>query len=143
MKTALQAIAGAFIGQRVPRKDLGTLKQTLSAGILMFVCMTVYTLLVGKFLSVITELDLPTAMPAGLGETLHWALFEDTPVVQLFPKLVVPTVVAAYDSFREPELLRQAVSLIPGGMFDMYHGTPYIARSHPDEVVNMFLKHFA
>lgn len=73
MKTALQAIAGAFIGQRVTRKDLGELKQTLRAGILMFICMTVYTLLVGKLLSAVTELDLPTAlvsaMPAGLSDT--------------------------------------------------------------------------
>lgn len=72
-KTALQAIAGAFIGQRVTRNDLSELKQTLGAGVLMFFCMMVYTLLVGKLLSEVTELDLATslvaAMPAGLSDT--------------------------------------------------------------------------
>lgn len=73
MKTALQAIAGAFIGQRVTRRDLGELKQTLGAGALMFCCMTVYAILVGHMLSAVTELDLATAlvaaMPAGLSDT--------------------------------------------------------------------------
>jgi len=73
MKTALQAIAGAFIGQRVTRKDLGELRQTLGAGVLMFVCMVVYTLLVGMLLGAVTSLDTATAlvaaMPAGLSDT--------------------------------------------------------------------------
>lgn len=73
MKTVLQAIAGAFIGQRVSRNDLKELKQTLGAGILMFLFMGVYTVLVGMMLSHVTQLDLATAlvasMPAGLSDT--------------------------------------------------------------------------
>lgn len=73
MKTALQAIAGAFIGQRVTRRDLGELRQTIGAGLLMFFCMAIYTLLIGKVLSLVTDLDLATAlvaaMPAGLSDT--------------------------------------------------------------------------
>lgn len=73
LKVGLQAVAGAFIGQRVTRRDLGELRHTLGAGLLMFLCMTLYTLVVGKFLSVVTQLDLATAlvaaMPAGLSDT--------------------------------------------------------------------------
>lgn len=79
-----------------------------------------------------------------LGETLHWALFEDTPVIQLFPRLSVYTVVVAYGSFRDPELLGEVAALIPKGNFDLYpQGTPYIARSHPEQVVEMFQKYFS
>lgn len=77
------------------------------------------------------------------GETLHWALFEDTPVTRLFPSLTVPTVVVAYGAFGDPALLEQAAALIPGGRFDAYPGgTPYISRSHPQAVAEMFLRHF-
>ena len=73
MKTVLQAIAGAFIGQRVTRSDLKELRQTLGAGILMFLFMGCYTILVGNLLTRVTELDLATAlvasMPAGLSDT--------------------------------------------------------------------------
>lgn len=73
LKTVLQAIAGAFIGQRVSRGDLYELKRTLGAGLLMFFCMGIYTLCIGKLLSAVTELDLATslvaAMPAGLSDT--------------------------------------------------------------------------
>lgn len=78
-----------------------------------------------------------------LGETLHWALFEDTPVAELFPHIKVPTVVVAYGSFREPELLGEVSKLIPGSRFDLYpKGTPYIARSNPQAVVDMILNYF-
>lgn len=80
---------------------------------------------------------------ADLGETLHWALFEDTPVSQLLPRLRVPTVVAAYSTFRGAEKLRELTSLIPDGKYDIYPGgTPYIARSHPHQVADMLTKHF-
>lgn len=77
------------------------------------------------------------------GETLHWALFEDTPVAQLFPHIRVPTVVAAYGTFGDPGQLEVLTALIPGGQFDLYlDGTPYIARSKPEQVASMFLKYF-
>lgn len=72
MKTALQAIAGAFIGQRVTRNDLAELRRTLAAGILMFFTMVLYAVFVGFMLSKVTQLDLATAMvsamPAGLSD---------------------------------------------------------------------------
>lgn len=78
------------------------------------------------------------------GETLHWALFEDTPVVQLFPRVQVPTVVVAYDAFGDPEKLKEVSKLLPNGRFDCYPGgTPYISRSHPERVADMFLKYFS
>lgn len=80
---------------------------------------------------------------AELGETLHWALFEDTPVSRLFPQLCVSTVVVAYSTFRAPEKLQELTRLIPNGQYDVYAGgTPYIARSHPHQVADMLLKYF-
>lgn len=77
------------------------------------------------------------------GESLHWALFEDTPLPQLLPALTIPTVVVGYGAFGDLSLLQTAAALIPGGRFDVYPGgTPYIARSHPQAVVEMFLRHF-
>jgi len=72
MKTVLQAIAGAFIGQRVTHKDLAELRHTLSAGLIMFFSMVIYTVLVGLLLNKVTQLDFATslvsAMPAGLSD---------------------------------------------------------------------------
>ena len=72
MKTVLQAVAGAFIGQRVTRNDLAELRRTLAAGILMFFTMGLYSILVGLMLFKVTQLDLATAlvsaMPAGLSD---------------------------------------------------------------------------
>jgi len=82
-----------------------------------------------------------------LGESLHWALFEDTPVDQLFPLIKVPTVVAAYGSFREPELLGEvALRLIPDCKFHLLPapgGTPYISRSNPQAVADLFTQYFS
>lgn len=73
IKTVMQAIAGAFIGLRITRRDLFELKRTLFGGVVMFLFMVCYTLLVGHFLNRVTALDLPTslvcAMPAGLSDT--------------------------------------------------------------------------
>ncbi len=73
MKTVVQAIAGGFIGQRVTRRDVQELRQTFQAGLLMFFCMIVYTVMLGTFLVSTTSLDLATAMvcamPAGLSDT--------------------------------------------------------------------------
>lgn len=73
MKTVMQAIAGAFIGQRITRRDIGELRQTLVGGAIMFAFMIGYTLAVGFFIHGVTELDLATAlvcsMPAGLSDT--------------------------------------------------------------------------
>lgn len=73
MKTVLQAIAGAFIGQRITRSDISELRRTLLAGIVMFVFMICYTIVMGHILFAVTDLDLPTAlmcsMPAGLSDT--------------------------------------------------------------------------
>lgn len=76
-------------------------------------------------------------------ETLHWALFEDSPAAELLPKLEVPTVVVAYGAFGEPEMLQEATAMIKDGKFDVYdHGTPYIARTSPEHVAEMFRRHF-
>ncbi len=73
VKPVVQAIAGGFIGQRISRKDVAELKGILGAGVLMFVCMAVYTFLVGGVMARFTSLDLATAlasaMPAGLSDT--------------------------------------------------------------------------
>ena len=73
MKTVMQAVAGAFIGLRITRRDIGELKKTLAGGMVMFLFMILYTLGVGYLLRAVTELDLPTAlvcaMPAGLSDT--------------------------------------------------------------------------
>lgn len=76
-------------------------------------------------------------------ETLHWALFEDQPIGNLLPNITVPSVIIAYGAFGTTDLLKEAASKIPGGKFDVYKdGTPYIARSHPHRVVDMFTKYF-
>lgn len=73
VKPVVQAIAGGFIGQRIGRRDVAELKGILGAGLLMFACMVVYTLLVGGLMAAVTTLDLATAlastMPAGLSDT--------------------------------------------------------------------------
>ena len=73
MKTVMQAIAGAFIGQRITRRDIGELRKTLAGGAIMFAFMIGYTVAVGFFVHNVTELDLATAlvcsMPAGLSDT--------------------------------------------------------------------------
>lgn len=72
LKTAVQAIAGGFIGQRIARKDLEELKQVIGAGVLLFIGMLAYTLIVGHVLAATTKLDLATAlmavMPSGLSD---------------------------------------------------------------------------
>ncbi len=72
-KVLVQAVAGAFIGQRVTKKDILELRATLCGGLLMLGCMILYTVLVGRLLSAVTTLNLPTAlvaaMPAGLSDT--------------------------------------------------------------------------
>lgn len=69
----MQAVAGAFIGLRITRRDIGELRKTLAGGMVMFLFMILYTLGVGCLLCAVTELDLPTAlvcaMPAGLSDT--------------------------------------------------------------------------
>jgi len=120
MKTGVQAIAGGFIGQRVTRKDVAELKNTIGGGVLMFFCMIIYTLVVGTILSSVSHLDFATAlvatMPAGLSDTaiISGDLGADstqTTVLQLvrtlFCILVLPQ--AAYkvctrvEKFKEPE----------------------------------------
>lgn len=77
-------------------------------------------------------------------ETLHWALFEDRPIGELLPDVAVHTVVVAYGALGDPTLLEEAAVMVPGGKFDIYEGgTPYIARSTPGLVVDMFAKHFS
>lgn len=72
-KIIVQAIAGAFIGARVTKRDITELRATLFGGILMLVCMLFYNILVGYILAFATTLDRPTAlvsaMPAGLSDT--------------------------------------------------------------------------
>ena len=76
-------------------------------------------------------------------ETLHWALFEDKPIGELLPEIAVPSVVVAYSTFGEPDLLKQAAAMISGAKFDIYEGgTPYIARQAPERVAEMFAKYF-
>lgn len=71
-KFIVQAIAGGFIGQRITKNDLYELRGIFGAGILVFLWMAGYTLLVGGIMSLVTELDLATAlvsaMPAGLSD---------------------------------------------------------------------------
>lgn len=73
MKTVMQAVAGAFIGLRITRRDIDELRKTLVGGIVMFFFMIFYTLGVGHLICAVSELDLATAlvcaMPAGLSDT--------------------------------------------------------------------------
>lgn len=73
MKTIMQAVAGAFIGLRITRRDIGELRKTFVGGLVMFCFMIFYTLGVGFLLHSVSELDLATAlvcaMPAGLSDT--------------------------------------------------------------------------
>lgn len=72
-KPVVQAIAGGFIGQRITRADIGQLRRTLAASLLLLASMAGYTFLAGLLLAKVTSLDLATAMasamPAGLSDT--------------------------------------------------------------------------
>lgn len=79
-----------------------------------------------------------------LGESLHWALFEDTPIGVYLSQLRVPAVIVAYEDFGEPDLLKEATALVMDGKLDSYkNGNPYIARHNPEQVAAMIIKHFA
>lgn len=72
LRPAVQAIAGAFIGQRITRRDLSSLREIVGACLLLFVCMFTYTMLTAKGITLLGNMDLPTAviavMPAGLSD---------------------------------------------------------------------------
>lgn len=77
------------------------------------------------------------------GETLHWALFEDVPLATLLFQIKAPTTVVAYSTFGEPLLLKEATAMLPNGKYDIYEGAnPYIARTEPERVADMFCKYF-
>lgn len=82
-----------------------------------------------------------------LGETLHWALFEDTPLIQMLPQLTVPTLTLSYGCFRDPEALKEvAEKYIANGVFEAIPapvGTPYIARSNPEILSQIILRHWS
>lgn len=76
------------------------------------------------------------------GETLHWALHEDTPLCEYLDKIGPRTVMIAYSFFGDPAMLRDAVKKMPNGSFDFFEGTPYIARADPKRVADMICKYF-
>lgn len=82
-----------------------------------------------------------------LGETLHWALFEDTPLIEMLPRLSVPTLTLSYGCFRNPEaLVETAKAYIANGVVEAIPapvGTPYIARSHPGLLSEIILRHWS
>lgn len=77
------------------------------------------------------------------GESLHWALHEDTPFGAYVERLRVPTVIVAYSFFDSPALLRELSGKLPDGAFDLYeNATPYLPRTDPRAVAEMFCKYF-
>lgn len=77
------------------------------------------------------------------GETLHWALHDDTPFCKYLEVLRAKTVVVAYSFFGDPTPLKNATKKIVNGVFDFYeNATPYISRRAPQVVADMFCKHF-
>lgn len=77
------------------------------------------------------------------GETLHWALHEDTPFGEYLDKIEPKTVIIAYSFFRSSwELLQKAAEKLTNGVFDVYQdATPYVARVTPEKVADMVCKH--
>lgn len=82
-----------------------------------------------------------------LGETLHWALFEDTPLLEMLPRLHVPVLTLAYGCFRDPGPLMETMKTwVPDGVIEEIPapvGTPYIARSHPETLSEIILRHWS
>lgn len=77
------------------------------------------------------------------GETLHWALHEDTPFGEYLDRLRVRTVIVPYGFFGDPALLRQAAERLADGAFDLYRdATPYLSRIAPQAVAEMFCRYF-
>lgn len=77
------------------------------------------------------------------GETLHWALHEDTPFGEYAGQVKAKTVIAAYSFFGEPVLLRDIASRFENGEFlFLENATPYIARRDPERMAGVFAKAF-
>ena len=78
------------------------------------------------------------------GESLHWALFDDTPLSELLSRLKITPIIIAYEAFGKTAYLESlAQQTACHYVFDVYqNGTPYIARSHPEEVAAMITKYF-
>ena len=77
------------------------------------------------------------------GETLHWALHDDSPFGTYLKKLTMKTVVAAYGFFSEPTLLEAAAAKIPNGVFVcLDNAAPYLPRTAPQRVAELVCSHF-
>lgn len=77
------------------------------------------------------------------GEYLHLALFSDRDFAEILPLIRVKTVVVAYGGFPECGNEVHVAGMIPGAVLDELPGaTPYVTRSHPKAVADMFTKHF-
>ena len=116
MKTVMQGIAGAFIGQRITKRDIGELRRTLSGGAVMFLFMIGYTLAVGYLINAVTELDLPTAlvcsMPAGLSDT---AIISADLGANATQTTVVHTIRTLFAILLLPQLAFQVCKRLGGG----------------------------
>lgn len=77
------------------------------------------------------------------GETLHWALHDDLPFGTYLPQLDVKTVIVAYGRMDTPAALQDVADRLANGTYDIYEdGSPYIGRTAPQAVADMFCKHF-
>lgn len=77
------------------------------------------------------------------GETLHWALHDDSPFGSYLKKLTMKTVIVAYDFFGNPTLLEGAAKELKQGAFELCrNATPYVPRTAPEQVADIFCRHF-
>ena len=80
---------------------------------------------------------------AEYGESLHWALCEDTGLEERLLAVKVPTVLVNYEKSGNFDGIRHVLELIPGSVYELVPGaTPYIARAMPDVFAGLFLRHF-
>lgn len=77
------------------------------------------------------------------GETLHWALHDDSPFGTYLDKLRMKTVILAYDFFGDPALLKSAAAQLQHGAFELcQNATPYLPRTTPEKIAGIFSRHF-
>lgn len=77
------------------------------------------------------------------GETLHWALHEDSPFGTYPRKLTMKTVIAAYDFFEKTSALEAVAKKLPDGSFVMLEeAAPYLPRTAPHRLAELVCQHF-
>jgi pimeloyl-ACP methyl ester carboxylesterase len=82
-------------------------------------------------------------LAGALGESLHWALFEDDDYGEIFPEIKAPAVVAALGKVGSAPVQPFVASLIPGAKYTLIEGaTPYLPRVSPQVFARLLLENF-